>query len=45
MIEKYKQMYEDKNIHFDCAGYTQSEKVKNRNGSSVSYAAAVNYIG
>ena len=45
MIEQYKEEFKEKEVMFDCAGYTQSNKVKDMEGSSVSYAAAVNYVG
>ena len=38
-VDKY-----EKEINFDCAGYSQSDKVVSKSGSSVSYAAAVNFI-
>lgn len=43
-IDEYKKKHKDANITFDCAKYSQSEKVKSANGSSVSYAAGVNFI-
>ena len=44
IIEEYQKRHQDKKISFDTAGYSQSEKVKSMNGSSVSYAAGVNFI-
>ena len=44
IIEDYQKKHQDKKISFDTAGYSQSEKVKSMNGSSVSYAAGVNFI-
>ena len=44
IIEEYQKKHQDKKITFDTAGYSQSEKVKSMNGSSVSYAAGVNFI-
>ena len=37
MIEQYKEEFKEKEVMFDCAGYTQSNKVKDMEGSSVSY--------
>ena len=44
IIEEYQKKHQNKKITFDTAGYAQSEKVKSMNGSSVSYAAGVNFI-
>ena len=44
IIEEYQKKHQDKKITFETAGYSQSEKVKSMNGSSVSYAAGVNFI-
>ena len=44
IIEEYKKNHKEKKISFDTAGYAQSGKVKSMNGSSVSYAAGVNFI-
>ena len=44
IIEEYKKNHHDKKISFDTAGYSQSEKAKSMNDSSVSYAAGVNFI-
>ena len=44
IIEEYQKNHKDKKISFDTAGYSQSEKVKSMNDSSVSYAAGVNFI-
>lgn len=43
-IEKYKDLYKDKNISFDLAHYSQSNKVMNLEDTSVSYAAGINFI-
>ena len=44
IIEEYKKKHQDKKISFETAGYSQSEKAKSMNDSSVSYAAGVNFI-
>ena len=44
IIEEYKKNHQNKKISFDTAGYSQSEKSKTMNDSSVSYAAGVNFI-
>ena len=44
IIEEYKKNHKDKKISFNTAGYSQSEKVKSMNGSSVSYADGFNFI-
>ena len=44
IIEEYQKKHQNKKITFDTAGYSQSEKVTSMNGSSVSYAAGVNFI-
>jgi len=44
IIQNYQNEFNDKKLSFECAGYSQSERVKNITGSSVSYAAGVNFI-
>ena len=44
IIENYQKNNNKKKVSFECAGYSQSERVKSFNGSSVSYAAGVNFI-
>ena len=44
IIEEYQKQNQDKKLSFECAGYSQSERVKKITGSSVSYAAGVNFI-
>ena len=44
IIEEYQKNHQNKKISFDTAGYSQSEKCKTMNDSSVSYAAGVNFI-
>ena len=44
IIEIYKKNHSGKNVEFIKAGYAQSNKVKSIYETSVSYAAAVNYI-
>ena len=44
VIENYRKKNKDKKICFDTVGYAQSNKVKNSYETSVSYAAAVNYV-
>ena len=44
IVEKYKNEHKNENIEFINAGYAQSNKVKSIYETSVSYAAAVNYI-
>ena len=44
IIEEYQKNHQNKKISFDTAGYSQSEKCKSMNDSSVSYAAGVNFI-
>ena len=44
IVEKYKNNHKEKNVEFIKAGYAQSNKVKSIYDTSVSYAAAVNYI-
>ena len=44
IIEEYQKQNQDKKLSFECAGYSQSERVKKVTGSSVSYAAGVNFI-
>jgi AmmeMemoRadiSam system protein B len=44
IIEDYKKKFSEKKINFECAGYSQSDKVVSKSGSSVSYAAAVNFV-
>ena len=44
IVEKYKNEHKNENVEFINAGYAQSNKVKSIYETSVSYAAAVNYI-
>ena len=44
IIEKYKKNHADKKISFDTVGYSQSNHVKSKYETSVSYAAGVNFI-
>ena len=44
IIENYKKNHADKKISFDTVGYSQSNKVKTKFETSVSYAAGVNFI-
>ena len=44
IVENYKKHYKDKKISFDVVGYDQSNKVKSKYETSVSYAAMINYI-
>ena len=44
IIQNYQNQFTDKKLSFECAGYAQSDRVKNITGSSVSYAAGVNLI-
>ena len=44
MIEKYKNIHKGDKVEYIRAGYAQSNKVKSIYETSVSYAAAVNYI-
>ena len=44
VIQNYKKHYKDKKVTFDTIGYAQSNKVKSRKETSVSYAAMANYI-
>ena len=44
IIENYKKHFKEKKISFDLVGYAQSNKVKSKSETSVSYAAMVNYI-
>ena len=44
IIELYKRNHKNENVEFIKAGYAQSNKVKSIYETSVSYAAAVNYI-
>ena len=44
IIELYKKNHQNEKVEFIKAGYTQSNKVKSVYETSVSYAAAVNYI-
>ena len=44
IIENYKKNHSDKKISFDTVGYSQSNHVKSKYETSVSYAAGVNFI-
>ena len=44
IVENYKKHYKDKKISFDVVGYDQSNNVKSKYESAVSYAAMINYI-
>ncbi len=44
IVENYKKHYKDKKVSFDVVGYDQSNKVKSKYETSVSYAAMINYI-
>ena len=44
IIQNYKKHYKDKKVSFDIIAYAQSNKVKSRYETSVSYAAMANFI-
>ena len=44
LVEKYKNYHKNEKVEYIKAGYTQSNKVKSMYETSVSYAAAVNFI-
>lgn len=44
VIDEYQKKNKGKSVSFECAGYSQSDQVTSMNGSSVSYAAGINFI-